>query len=106
MNIRTILEGTVPISSFNKGLAGKIFDEVKQTGAKVVMKNNSPECILLSPDEYLKLLDEVNEARLLILANQRMANFNPESLTGIEELNERYKISAEELNNTEKVEFE
>ena len=37
--VRTILESTVPISQFNRGLAGKIFDEVKKYGAKIVMKN-------------------------------------------------------------------
>jgi PHD/YefM family antitoxin component YafN of YafNO toxin-antitoxin module len=25
------------------------------------MKNNAPECVLLSPDEYVSLMDEVNE---------------------------------------------
>lgn len=49
MNIRSAIENTISISQFNRGLAGKIFDEVKRYGAKVVMKNNSPECVLLSP---------------------------------------------------------
>ena len=64
MNIRSAIENTIPISSFNRGLAGKIFEEVKRQGAKVVMKNNAPECVLLSPEEYINLLDEVNDARL------------------------------------------
>ena len=34
------LRSTVPISLFNRGLAGKVFEEVRQQGAKVVMKNN------------------------------------------------------------------
>ena len=46
------LRSTVPISLFNRGLAGKVFEEVRQQGAKVVMKNNAPECVLLSPEEY------------------------------------------------------
>lgn len=63
MNIRSAIENTVPISLFNRGLAGKIFEEVKCYGAKVVMKNNLPEWVLLSPDEYIRLLDEVNDSR-------------------------------------------
>ena len=55
MNIRSALENTIPISQFNRGLAGKIFEEVKRYGAKVVMKNNIPECVLLSPEEYIRL---------------------------------------------------
>ena len=77
MNIRSALENTIPISQFNRGLAGKIFEEVKRYGAKVVMKNNIPECVLLSPEEYIRLLDEANDARLLATAAQRMSQFNP-----------------------------
>ena len=58
-NTRSAIENTIPISLFNRGLAGKIFDEVKRYGAKVVMKNNTPECVLLSPEEYIQLLDNL-----------------------------------------------
>ncbi|MCQ2361733.1 MAG: type II toxin-antitoxin system Phd/YefM family antitoxin [Acidaminococcaceae bacterium] len=57
------LTRTVPISYFNKGMAGKIFKDVRETGSKVVMKNNVPECVLLSPEEYLKLIEERNKRR-------------------------------------------
>ena len=67
-----ILNNTVPISLFNKGLAGRIFNSVKETGAKVVMKNNAPECILLSPEEYKKMIDEINDAKLLEIAINRL----------------------------------
>ena len=61
--IRGAIENTVSISLFNKGLAGRIFEDVKRYGAKVVMKNNSAECVLMSPEEYVHLMDEVNDAR-------------------------------------------
>ena len=48
-SVMSAIKNTVPITQFNRGLAGKIFEEVKQTGAKVVMKNNMAECVLLSP---------------------------------------------------------
>ena len=44
VNIASAIRNTVPISLFNRGLAGKIFNEVKQSGAKVVMKHNAAEC--------------------------------------------------------------
>lgn len=74
--VRNAIENTIPISLFNRELASKIFDEVKRCGAKVVMKNNVPECVLLSPDEYIRLLDEVHDTRLMAIATQRMANFD------------------------------
>ena len=45
------ITNTIPIGLFNRGQAGKIFDDVRKSGAKVVMKNNTAACVLLSPDE-------------------------------------------------------
>ena len=55
----TPLNHTVPISDFNRGKAGKIFSDVKTSGLTVVMKNNAPECVLLSPDDYSKLIERL-----------------------------------------------
>ena len=86
--IASAIKNTVPISQFNRGLAGKIFEDVKQSGAKVVMKNNVAECVLISPEEYVRLMDEVNDARLLAVASERMAHFNPATLISEEEITE------------------
>ena len=42
-SVMSALRDTVPINQFNRGLAGKIFEEVKKSGAKVVMKNNTAQ---------------------------------------------------------------
>ncbi len=105
-NITSAIRDTISISLFNRGLAGKIFDDVKQSGAKVVMKNNTAECVLMSPEEYVRLMDEVNDARLLSLANERMQNFNPENLTSSEDLYKELGITEEDLDAIGEVEFE
>lgn len=43
-NITSAIKDTISISMFNRGLAGKIFEEVKQSGAKVVMKKCRRVC--------------------------------------------------------------
>ena len=106
LNIASAIRDTVPISLFNRGLAGKIFEEVKQSGAKVVMKNNTAECVLLSPDEYLRLIDEVNDARLLSLATERMANFDPAATVSAEALYKELGISHEDVDAVGEVEIE
>lgn len=58
-----VLMHTVPISQFNKGMAGKIFEDVRKTGTKVVMKNNAPECVLVSPEEYIEFVEEKRKMR-------------------------------------------
>jgi PHD/YefM family antitoxin component YafN of YafNO toxin-antitoxin module len=105
-SVVSAIRNTVPISHFNRGLAGKIFDEVKASGAKVVMKNNVAECVLLSPDEYVRLMDEVNNARLLAVAAERMSSFDPSALVPEEEMDRKLGITEKELESVGEVEFE
>ena len=105
-SVMCAIKNTVPISQFNRGLAGKIFEDVKQSGAKVVMKNNVAECVLISPEEYVRLMDEVNDARLLAVASERMAHFNPATLISEEEMNRRLGITEDNLTGFDEVDIE
>lgn len=105
-NIASAIRDTISISLFNRGLAGKIFEDVKQSGAKVVMKNNAAECVLLSPDEYIRLMDEVNDSRLLAIAMERMEHFNPDSVIAADDLYKELGITQADLDAVGEVEFE
>ncbi len=76
--VSSVMNSLVPISRFNKGEAGKIFDEVSQTGFKIVLKNNTPTCVLLSPEMYEEMLEIIEDYRLLVEADTRMAKAKPE----------------------------
>lgn len=105
-SVMSAITNTVSITQFNRGLAGKIFDDVKQCGAKVVMKNNTAECVLLSPEEYVRIMDELNDARLLAVAAERMAHFDPSALISEEEMNRRLHVSEADLAGFDEVEIE
>ncbi len=100
-NVVGAIENTVSISLFNRGLAGRIFEDVKQSGAKVVMKNNAAECVLLSPSEYVTLMDELNDARLLTQATERMTHFNPDTLISQEDIDEKFGFTENALKDIE-----
>ena len=53
-----MLNSFVPISRFNKGEAGKIIEEVKRDGIKVIVKNNAPECVMITVEDYDRLVLE------------------------------------------------
>ena len=105
-SVVSAITNTIPITQFNRGLAGKIFDDVKRNGAKVVMKNNVPECVLLSPEEYIRLLDEVNDARLLAEATQRMAHFDRSKTLSQEQVDQEMGFQPSDCENAEEIEFE
>lgn len=105
-SVMSAITNTIPITQFNRGLAGKIFEDVKRYGAKVVMKNNVAECVLISPDEYVSLMDELNDARLLAMASERMAHFDSTSLISEDEMNRRLGISESDLADFDEVDIE
>ena len=73
MNTVNVLDSIIPISLFNKGQANKIFAEVKKSGTKIVVKNNAPECILMSPQSYQQMMEEYENAILAAEAEKRLA---------------------------------
>lgn len=74
VNSINILDSIIPISRFNKGEANKIFTEVKNNGIKIVVKNNTPECVLISPKDYQALLEQYEDALLMAEANNRLSD--------------------------------
>lgn len=66
------LDSMVPITRFNKGEAGKIFEEVERTGMKIAIKNNQPACILLPVNEYREIIETIREYKLLIEAQKKL----------------------------------
>lgn len=67
-----ILQSLVPISQFNKGQAAKIFDRLYTEKELIVLKNNQPSAIILSPDEYTRLTEIEENYMLLLEANRRL----------------------------------
>lgn len=103
--LASAITNTVAITQFNRGLASKIFRDVKTNGAKVVMKNNVAECVLMAPEQYLALMDEVNDARLLAIAIERTQNISTDTLISEEESNRRIGIADEDLKGFDEVEI-
>ncbi len=54
---KNLLNNLVSVTMFNQGQASKIFNRLQDEKQIVVLKNNVPTAILLSPDEYDRLLN-------------------------------------------------
>lgn len=97
ISVMGMLKTMIPITRFNKGEANKIFDEVQHTGTKIVMKNNTPACILVSPDQYESLMEMLSDYLLLTEAENRMASNNPDENISHNAVMKEFGISHEEL---------
>ena len=92
-----MMKKIVPITRFNKGEANKIFDEVQSTGTKIVMKNNRPACVLVSPEQYESLIEMLSDYLLLAEADRRMAANNDAENISHEDMMRSLGITREEL---------
>ena len=100
LSVGNMLDALIPISRFNKGEATKIFDEVKESGCKIVVKNNVPACVLLTPEKYQEMLEMLEDRYLLALAEERIKHGSGKTVH-IDEVIEDLGLSREELENIE-----
>ena len=105
-NMVYALENMIPISLFNRGQAGKIFSEVKKGISKVVIKNNEPEAVLLSPQEYKRLMDMAEDYELIQLTLERLEQEDFSRTISGKDMMSELGITQEEIDAMEDVEFE
>lgn len=74
MSVLNVMKSIVPITRFNKGEASRIFEEVQASGPKIVMKNNRPACVLMSPEKYESLMEMLSDYILQEEAERRLAS--------------------------------
>jgi PHD/YefM family antitoxin component YafN of YafNO toxin-antitoxin module len=101
LSVMGVMKSIVPITRFNKGEANRIFDEVETSGTKVVMKNNRPACILMSPNQYESLMEMLSDYILQEEAEARMAQVNLGDTITRQEVMESLGITNEELEDIE-----
>ncbi len=86
----------VPVSRFNKGEASQIFSEVRQNGVMIATKNNTPVCILISPEKYYKLMDLLENQLLSAEAEMRLSQPSGPSIPE-KEILDRYGLAEADL---------
>ncbi|MCQ2249241.1 MAG: type II toxin-antitoxin system Phd/YefM family antitoxin [Treponema sp.] len=65
LNTLKLIDAIIPITRFNKGEAGKIIDEVQKNGPRIIVKNNVPECVMISIEDYNALTESANRTAVL-----------------------------------------
>ncbi len=101
-----VLNSLISITQFNKGQASKIFDRLRTERQLVVLKNNAPSAVILSPEEYERLAEIEEDYQLLLLAQERIANGKMERTVTFNDAMADLGISESELDEAEDVEIE
>ena len=96
-----LLQSLIPISQFNKGQAAKIFDRLHSEKELIVLKNNQPSAIILSPEEYIRLTEIEEDYFLLLEANKRMEDNRNNKTISFDSIMSNLGISEDELSDME-----
>lgn len=105
-NAAELLQSLVPISQFNKGQAAKIFDRLHSERELIVLKNNQPSAIILSPEEYTRLTEIEEDYLLLLEANKRLENNRNNKTISFDSIMNHLGINEDELLKMEDVDIE
>ena len=70
------------------------------------MKNNTPEVVIIPPDEYVKMMEDLNDYLLLTKAVERMESLDPETLLSEEEVMQNLGITQEQIDAVGEVDIE
>jgi len=97
ISVRDMLNLIVPISRFNKGEANKIFNEVNKSGYKIVIKNNKPTCVLITPEKYEEMMKTIEDYKLFVEAEKRMKSVAETDFISHEQLMKNLNIQKDEL---------
>lgn len=101
-----LLQSLVPISQFNKGQAAKIFDRLHSEKELIVLKNNQPSAVILSPEEYTRLTEIEEDYFLLLEANRRIEENGDKKTVSLDSVMDHLGISKEELLDAEDADIE
>ena len=71
-NATALLDNLVPVSQFNHGGASKAFSRVGEGNPVVVLKNNEPTAVIITPDDYKRLTEAAEDFALLQEATARL----------------------------------
>jgi PHD/YefM family antitoxin component YafN of YafNO toxin-antitoxin module len=97
LSLKYVMNSIVPITRFNRGEANKIFDEVRKTGIKVVLKNNVPVGVLIEPERYDEMVEMLEDFALFFEAERRMENVKQSGMISEKQIMENLEISDSDL---------
>ena len=100
-SIKSIMNTLIPITRFNRGEANKIFEEVSETGVKIVLKNNVPVGVIISPEAYEAMVEALNDHALLFEAEKRMESAAADEPISHEQVMKSLGISESDLEKIE-----
>ena len=101
-----MLNRLVSITQFNRGQASRIFDRLQTERELIVLKNNQPSAIILSPEEYTRLSEIAENYTLMLEADERLARNGDKPAVPFDSVLKSFGISEKEIDDAEDIKIE
>jgi prevent-host-death family protein len=99
---RGALDHIISVSDLGRGKASKVIQNVNVKKEQfIVVKNNKPQAVIISVDEYNELLEVREELELLLEATKRVKNKNENDYVDFKDILKEFSITEEELDEIE-----
>lgn len=102
-NMKAAISNTVSITDVARNVS-KVFAEAKES-PKLVIKNNKPEILLMSIEEYDELIDTLQDFEDYVMAMERVEANKDKKLIDSETFWKKFNITDDDVKDIE-VEFE
>lgn len=77
LDLRPAINHMISVSELGRGQASRVIQDVEKSKQQyIVVKNNKPQAVLISIEEYMSLMESKEELELLLIANDRMKVLN------------------------------
>jgi len=102
MDLRNALDHIISVSELGRGKASKVIQNVESNKEQyIVVKNNKPQAIIMSIEEYSDLQKLREEYELLKLAAQRVAENTDAEYKTLDDVMKELNIDEKELEDVE-----
>lgn len=81
-DLRPAINHMISVSDLGRGQASRVIQAVEKSKEQyIVVKNNKPQAVLISIEEYMDLMESKEELELLLMANERASPlYSPKKL--------------------------
>jgi prevent-host-death family protein len=100
LDLRPAINHMISVSDLGRGQASRVIQAVEKNKEQyIVVKNNKPQAILISIEEYLNLMESKEELELLLIASERTKT--PQEYIDFNTVLNEFNISHEDLDEIE-----
>ena len=100
------LSRLIPITQFNRGQASRIFDRLHSEPELIVLKNNQPSAVILSPEEFSRLSEIEENYKLLTEATRRLEANEQSTAIPESDILKHFGITDADLDEVENLDIE